>query len=106
MSADSNDTATKVCRLNCSDMFGNPYNYESFFPVNKVFDISNINKITKMELWFFQKEGSFLDIEGNLIPYKNINNENLPNNIFVKDINVSLGYDASQFNNDTLILYT
>ena len=91
----------KVCRLSCDDMFGNPYNFEGFFSQAKVFDISDINKITKMELWFFQKEGSFLNSNGEAVSY-----ENLPNNIFVKDINISLGYDAEQFENDTLILYT
>ena len=99
--ADSNETAVKVCNLNCADMTGNPYNYQGFFPQAKIFDISNINQIIEMELWFYQKAGSFKNAQGAAIPY-----ENIPSNILVKDINVALGYDTQSFDKDTLILYT
>lgn len=99
--ADSDETAVKVCNLNCADMTGNPYNYQGFFPQAKIFDISNINKIIEMELWFYQKAGSFKNAQGAAIPY-----ENIPSNILVKDINVALGYDTQSFDKDTLILYT
>lgn len=99
--ADRDETAVKVCNLNCADMTGNPYNYQGFFPQAKIFDISNINKIIEMELWFYQKAGSFKNAQGAAIPY-----ENIPSNILVKDINVALGYDTQSFDKDTLILYT
>lgn len=99
--ADSNETAVKVCNLSCADMTGNPYNYQGFFPQAKIFDISNINQVIEMELWFYQKTGSFKNAQGAAIPY-----ENMSNNILVKDINVALGYDTQSFDKDTLILYT
>jgi hypothetical protein len=34
-------------------MTGNPYNYQGFFPQAKIFDISNINQVIEMELWFY-----------------------------------------------------
>ena len=90
----------KVCSLNCSDMIGNPYNYESFYAQKKVFDISSLKNIKSMELWFFQKEGSFINQE-----FKAIEPSKTPN-IFVKDISISMGYDANSFEEDTLIIYT
>ena len=100
-SEDSEEENFKICKLDCSDMIGNPYNYDNYFTQTKVFNIENINKIVKMELWFFQQEGSFMNSQGEQIPY-----EGYPNNILIKDINISLGYDVSQFDNDALILYT
>lgn len=99
--ADSDKTAIKVCNLSCADMTGNPYNYQGFFPQAKIFDISNINQVIEMELWFYQKAGSFKNAQGAAIPY-----ENMSSNILVKDINVALGYDTQSFDKDTLILYT
>lgn len=99
--ADSDKTAVKVCNLNCADMTGNPYNYQGFFPQAKIFDISNINQVIEMELWFYQKAGSFKNAQGVAIPY-----ENMSSNVLVKDINVALGYDTQSFDKDTLILYT
>ena len=99
--ADSDKTAIKVCNLSCADMTGNPYNYQGFFPQAKIFDISNINQVIEMELWFYQKAGSFKNAQGVAIPY-----ENMSSNVLVKDINVALGYDTQSFDKDTLILYT
>lgn len=93
-------SSIKVCSLNCSDMIGNPYNYESFYSQKKIFDISGLKNIKSMELWFYQKEGSFLNNEHKVVtPHK-------APNIFVKDIAISLGYDTESFKNDTLIIYT
>ena len=93
-------SSIKVCSLNCLDMIGNPYNYESFYNQKKIFDISGLKNIKSMELWFYQKEGSFLNHERKAVtPHK-------APNIFVKNIAISLGYDTESFENDTLIIYT
>lgn len=100
--ADGNDVESniKVCSLNCSDMIGNPYNYQSFYSQKKLFDISTLKNIKTMELWFYQKQGSFLNKNQEVVePQKTPN-------IFVKDIAVSLGYDTDNFENDTLVIYT
>ena len=93
-------TNFRICLLNCADMIGNPYNFESFYNQRKIFDISTIKNIKSMELRFYQKTGSFLNRDGVAVePHT------LPN-IFVKDIVLSLGYDAESFEDDTLIIYT
>ena len=72
--------------FDCGEMPGNPYNLESFYQQEKLFDISSFYKIRKMELEFYEISGSFVNNQGQEIPW-----ENLPPNIFVKDIYISLG---------------
>ena len=92
----------KICILDCYDMIGNPYNFDSYYVQKKLFDITDIKAIKKMKLEFFQDKGSFKDKNGIEIPCT----LTTPPNLFVKDIIISLGYDAQQFENDTVILYT
>ena len=91
----------KICNLNSYDMIGNPYNFESFYNQKKLFDISNLKNIKNIELWFYQKEGTFFNQEGVFIPH-----ENKPPNIFIKDPIVAFGYDSNSFEDDALILYS
>lgn len=96
--------------LSNSDMYGNPYNFEGFFTQSKVFDISDINNITKIEIYMFQN-GDFLDGNGNYISHGNVLQETgqfepLPDNIFIKNVKLFIGYDENDFDKDTLILFT
>ena len=99
---ESNATETVICELSCQDMVGDPYNFDVYFEQKKLFDISKYNSISSMSLYFVQNR-QFKDIQGAAIKY-----ENLPNNLFVDDISISLGYDINEFSdgNDTVILYT
>lgn len=87
--------------FDCSDMVGNPYQFESFFPQKKVFDISSVENIESIKIELFQDIDSFTDAKGNsgiyggMQPFKNI---------FAKDIYVSFGYGAEEFDKDKLIL--
>ena len=54
-------TQTAIFYLDSLDMFGNPFNFQTFFNQQKVFDISNLDKITNMRLYFYQKQNSFID---------------------------------------------
>ena len=90
----------KYCILDCGNMIGNPYNFESYYDQKQLYVIDNINTITSMTLEFFQNK-DFVDSSGQSVPH-----EGLPPNLFVKDIVVSLGYDSSEFEDNTLILYT
>lgn len=92
---------TKKCILDCSDMIGNPYNYGSFYSQKKLFDISDIKEIKSIKLIFFQDK-NFVDNMNMLIPV----GETYPPDIFVKDITISLGYDASEFENDAVIIFS
>ena len=100
------ETTPYFCYLNCADMVGNPYNYNSFYAQRKIFDISHIKRIEAMSLYFYQtfsgEEGSFKNTQGELIPHGN----NIPPNLFVKDITISFGYDTNEFEDDSLILFS
>lgn len=92
--------------LDASDMNGNPYDFNTFFQQEKVFDISNFEKIVSMSLYFYQEAKSFQDTEGNQIPFSGFLNQVVDNNLFVKDFYVGLGYDLRDFKNDDVVLYT
>lgn len=94
--------------FNNDDMYGNPYQFEDYFSQEKVFDISNINKINQIDVYFYQS-GNFKDGNGNLIPYTDtVENETikLPNNLFVDNVAIYLGYDIGSFTGETLMLCT
>ena len=107
---DPDKIETNACILSCKDMIGDPYNFDVYFEQKKLFDISKYNNISNMELYFYQNN-QFKTIEKNEDgEYKSISypQGDVPNNIFVNQISVSLGNDISEFSdgNDTLVLYT
>ena len=88
------------------DMYGNPYLFEDYFSQEKVFDISSIDEITEIEVYFYQS-GNFKDGNGNLIPYMPKDELiKMPNNLFVDNVCIYLGYDVSAFSGETLMLTT
>lgn len=92
--------------LDSDDMYGNPYNYETYYTQEAVFDISEIEgQIKFMRVVFYQKQ-NFVDKNGVLIPHLNEDGKELFSNIFVKNIHIGLGYDIEKFKNDSVILYT
>jgi hypothetical protein len=50
----SNDRTIYSIDLNTNDFFGDPYNFETFYPQVKVVDISMIKCIDTMVLTFYQ----------------------------------------------------
>ena len=90
------------------DMYGNPYLFEDYFSQEKVFDISSIDEITEIEVYFYQS-GNFKDGNGNLISYMSKDEDEpikMPNNLFVNNVCIYLGYDVSAFSGETLMLIT
>jgi hypothetical protein len=57
--------------LNTEDMYGNPYNFETYFSQEKVFDISGLGRILEMTLYFYQPrdEATFYNIDGEQLEY-------------------------------------
>lgn len=92
--------------LNCADMNGNPYNFQTFYQQEKVFDISSIGSIQKMELQFYQTPGSFVDIDGEKIPFTDFLGNYIAPNIYLKDPYITLGYDISEFDEEMVQIYT
>lgn len=98
------------------DMIGNPYQFDTYFQQEKVFDISSLNNIKKIDVYFYQ-DGQFYDGNNNYINYNNIFDNDigldvneeviaLNNNLFVSNVAVYLGYESSMFEEETLMLYS
>ena len=100
---DKNENIVRVCTLDCSDMIGNPYNFESFYVQKKLFNIEDIKEISNIVVEFFQDNQSF-KISPNSIDY--VDTTGYAPNLFVKDIVVTLGYDIGDYENDTLIIFS
>ena len=91
-----------------SEMYGNPYNFSTFFPQSLVLDIGQLKEINKITISFFQS-GDFYDSEHNLIPSKTQLSDteiiNVPHNLFVNNIELSMGYYLSSYTGESVLLY-
>lgn len=74
---------TKVLYFDSGDMFGNPYDFVGGVNQEKIFDTSDIDKIEKIVLYFFQGN-DFVDINDIEVPAADVEN------IFARDIYLSL----------------
>ena len=104
--------------IDCSDMYGDPYNYNFYFIQSKVFelpeDFSNI-RINKAIISFYQKENfiSITDGTKKELPYqinlsiKDKTIEMIKNpNLFVKDVEIKFGYSLSEISGECIKLYS
>ena len=97
---------THYLLLDSSDMYGNPYDFESFFQQEKVFDISSLGTITGIRCEFYQVKNSFTDSSGAAVSLiDDYGNEAMPN-LFVKDIFICAGYDLRDIKDEYVSLYT
>lgn len=118
---DVNASNEKTFNFSQNDMYGDVYNFTTYFAQEAVFDISDIGIIQQIEVYLYQGSNfkrvkSTADSKDNLelipnkIKYTDINKEvyktEMEPNIFVDNIQVSLGYDLNNFENDTVIAYT
>lgn len=102
------DNAISTLYFDNSEMYGDTYNFKSFFSQEQVFDISGISdSIKKITVFVFQKS-NFKDVNGNFIDY-NIEitdkTRTMLQNIFINNFELFLGYDSERFNTDTILLY-
>lgn len=101
---------TYILYLNTNDMNGNPYEFDTYFQQEKVFDISQFKNITEMSLRFYQKKGSFKDSEEILLPVytadSDITKPQSTSNLFVNDIYIYVGYDIDDFTDEKVQIYS
>lgn len=92
--------------LDSDDMYGNPYNFESFYSQSKTFDVSFIKgQITDLELVFYQ-DANFGTSTGEAAPTKDsVTGNTLMDNIFVQNVQVGFGYDITKFDDDAVLIY-
>ena len=89
--------------LDSKDMYGNPYSFENYYTQEKLLSMASVTgTITGFEVYFYQDK-DFIDENSVFIDYGDF----IPSdNLFVKNIYVSMGYDYRQFDKDTVLLYT
>lgn len=106
---DSVKYETRILFLNSKDMIGNPYGFNTFFSQEKVFDITDLGNITNISVFFYQNPLTFKDRKGEFIP--DIDDSEgkkivYPPNLFVSDVELSIGYDISSIAGDYVQIYT
>ena len=95
--------------LDCSDMFGNPFNFQTFLKQEEVYDITTLGNISEMTLYFYQQPGSFKNEANELTPWQDDFNGtpmNKLDNLFTTEPYICLGYDLANFDKEQAILYT
>lgn len=101
------ETGEHILLFDCSEMYGNPYDFESYYQQEKVFDISELGTITGITIDFYQIPGSFKDAYGQDISYLDEEGEEIQwPNLRTQDIYVCLGYDLGTFQEEKVDLYT
>lgn len=104
-----NVETTTVLSFDSSEMYGNPYKFESYYDQEAVFDISNLGTILNIRADLYQLN-NFKDKDGFINQSNNneINNDFIlqQNDIMVKDLYISLGYDLSTLTRDIVEIYT
>lgn len=88
-----------VFKLDSSNMIGDPYNFEVGFDQKLLFDLDPDVNITRVRVVFYQDK-NFYDKSKNLLTPTEIKN------IFVSEPFVSFGYSLTDFDEDTVLLYT
>lgn len=106
----TSDQATKgeyELYLNCADMIGNPYDFQTFYHQEKVFDISRLGNIQEMQLYFYQEPGTFINGAGELISATDfLGSPTTATNLFVAAPYITLGYDVNEFEKEKVVIYT
>lgn len=92
--------------LTSDEFYGDPYNFDVFYSQEKVFDISKIAEITRIQVAFYQDKGSFIDKEKDAIVAVDEDGNALMDNLWIDEVFLSVGYATQDFDSDTVLLYT
>ena len=101
--------------LDCTKMYGNPYQYFVYTTQEVVYELSDqLNSLDDLQLFFFQ-ESNFIGLtsesveneDNDLFDFLEDNRVDMVNNydLFVTDIEVYLGYDSVQLEGNQLAIY-
>lgn len=84
------------------EMTGDPYNYDTFYPQEKIFDISGIKQIDAIRIGFYQNANFKSKSQGYLISAAEEIEQNA--NLFINNPIVAVGYNSNNFKEDQIIL--
>lgn len=118
--ASGNDTAYKTELFDISEMFGNPYMFLAYLEQSKVIDISNLNNITKINIYLYQSDNFTYQQEldtGEIITSRIPNTitthqsdgmvveSEINPNIFVNDLELYFGMNLTNVEDNTFQIY-
>ena len=93
-----------------TEMMGDPYAFGFPYTQEKVLDVSHIDNINKIEVHFYQ-DGNFVNSDGTRIGWQQVNgnivglqSSRLPDNLFVSNIKLVMGYALDTFENNSLFI--
>lgn len=95
-------TGTIALYFDATDMFGDPYHFTTGYRQEKLFDISEFDIITGIEVQMFQAS-DFKTSTGEDYPYQE-NGIKFPNNIFVDNLQIRLGELITAYKDDVVKL--
>lgn len=101
---EAQERTTRVLYLETADMIGNPYNFETYYNQEKVFDIEPFGGVSYIKLEFFQDAGSFYTQNGSLVSYRDDFDNLIFSNLYVKDCRVCVGYSLDGYETEFLQL--
>lgn len=99
--------------LNTIDFYGNTYAFYNYYTQQKLFDVSDFQKLLRIDVYFWQdhRDGyEFKDEQMALIPWRMVSPngtwQDCPPNIMVTNVKLLMGVDANSFTTDKVFLYT
>lgn len=93
-----------TCLFDSTQMMGNPYAFGIYTTQAAKFDITNVGKLSSIQLLFYQ-DGNFTHNTNSLTP-TNIPVVDGVNNILIKNIKIGFGADVTNVADETVKLFT
>ena len=99
ITATDGTTSTKSLYLTSKDMFGDPYNFGIYTLQTQIFDLSNIDNVKSIDFYFYQ-DNNFSEGGNTGIGIAE------EANILMKSMKAGFGVHSSDFEDNTLKIYT
>ena len=93
-----------TCLFESSQMLGNPYAFGIYTTQAAKFDITNVGKLSGIQLAFYQ-DGNFMHNTESIEP-KPLESPSGINNILVKNVKIGFGADVTNIADETVRLFT
>lgn len=96
-----------TCLFDSNQMLGNPYSFGIYTPQAAKFDITNVGKLSSVQLLFYQ-DGNFTHNTSTIesVPLTYPDEISDMNNILIKNIKIGFGADVTNVADETVKLFT
>lgn len=106
MKSNPNDIVSRRYYLSSEvDMYGDPYNYMTYFKQEQIFNISDFKTITNVKIWFYEGD-DFTNGNKEIINPELDNDNNEIKNIYMVNPYIAFGFLLDKYEPETILLYT